>query len=129
MMKNKKVFSYLYSQLIIIFLCLPISSIADDIHRPLVPLSSILDYSKGDGWSGSVGLKTQYQPVFDGAGTYVLEIKPDIIIQWRSAKQTVFLEISDIDGAEIGWRGLLQDNWLMQAGLRHETVLTRSLSD
>ncbi len=105
------------------YLLLAMSAFAEEKGRPLVPLTSISDYTKGDGWAGAVGLKMEHSSVFDGAEQVALEIKPEVAIQWRSAEHTIFLQWADIDGLELGWRGLIQDNWLMQAGARHETVL------
>jgi len=108
---------------LIAYLLLSMSAFAEEKGRALVPLTSITDYTTGDGWASAVGLKMEYLSVFDGAEQYTLEIKPDVAIQWRSAEQTLFLEWADLDGLELGWRGFIQNNWFMQAGARHETVL------
>ncbi len=100
-----------------------ISAFAQGKGQPLVPLASIADHTHGDGWARAVGLKMESLSVYDGAEEYVLEIKPDVAIQWRSGENILFLEWADIDGLELGWRGLIQNNWFMQVGARHETVL------
>ena len=107
------------------YLLLTMNALAEDKGRPLVPLASISDYTHSDGWAGAVGLKVEHSSVFDGSEQVTLEIKPEVAIQWRSAEHTFFLEWADIDGLELGWRGLIKEDWFMQAGARHETVLPK----
>ncbi len=102
---------------------LPTNSFAEDKGRPLVPLTSISDYTHSDGWAGAVGLRMEHSSVFNGSEQVTLEIKPEVAIQWRSAKHAMFLQWADIDGLELGWRALIKEDWFMQAGARHETVL------
>ncbi len=105
------------------FMLLSMRSFAVDNTLPILPLPSLADYTSSDGWAGAVGLKLEYLSVYNGAEKYKVDIKPDVAIQWRSNKQAIFLEWADIDGAQFGWRGLIQQKWFMQAGVRHETVL------
>lgn len=104
-------------------LMVSMQGLAETNKQPLVPLASISDYALGDGWSGIYGIKLESLPAYAGAKKYTLEIKPEVAIQWRQGEYSVFLEGSGINGIELGWRGLLQPNWLAQTGLRHETVL------
>ncbi len=99
------------------------NSFAEPKGLALIPLPSIADYTSGDGWASAVGLKMAHSSVYDGADTYALEINPEFAIQWRSAEHVFFLDAANIDGLELGWRALMQNDWFMQAGVRHETVL------
>ena len=100
-----------------------VSVLAEAKIQPMIPIASISDYAQADGWSGIYGVKIESLPVYAGAGENTLEIKPEVAIQWRQGKQSVFLEGSDINGVELGWRRLFKTHWLLQFGLRHETVL------
>ncbi|MBN2131154.1 MAG: MipA/OmpV family protein [Sedimentisphaerales bacterium] len=85
---------------------------------PLVPLPSIFDFTRGDGWGIALGAAVEYETAYDGSDAYELEIDPAGAIQWRNGNHLLFWE-----GMELGWRGRLADVWLVQAGARYEDGL------
>jgi len=110
-------------------LLLSLNVLAEENSLPLVPLPSVIDYTKGDGWAGAIGLKLESLAVYSGSDHYVLELKPEGAIQWRKGNHLIFWEGLDLNSTEFGWRGLILDIWLMQAGIRHETVLPASRTE
>jgi outer membrane protein len=106
-----------------IFLALPFSSFGQDSYTNTISLASITDHSKGDGFVQSFGVNLDYSPAFDGSDQYGIEVQGGGALQYRKGKHLFFLEGFDIDGAELGWRAMMNKNWLVQAGVRHETVL------
>ena len=98
-------------------------SFAEEQSLPLIPLPSVTGYALGDGWAGAFGLKVESSPVYHGSEENIVEVKLEGAVQWRRGAHSIFLEGSDIDGLELGWRGLVQLDWFMQAGAKHETVL------
>ena len=81
----------------------------------LVPLPSVLDFTRGEGWGIALGGGIEYGEAYDGSDEYDIEIEPAGAIQWRTGNQLLFWE-----GSELGWRGRLADVWLVQAGARYE---------
>jgi hypothetical protein len=61
----------------IIFLCLSTWAWAEESKSSLVRLPSVIDYTKGNGWSGGAGAKTEYLAIYKGSDRYVLEAKVD----------------------------------------------------
>lgn len=106
-----------------IFLALPVSALAQDQYTHAISVASIADHTKGDGFVPSFGANLEYSPVFDGSKEYGIEVQGGGALQYRSGKNLFFLEGFNIDGAELGWRSMVNTNWLVQAGVRHETVL------
>jgi len=90
----------------------------DESGLPLVPLPSIFDFTGGSGWGVVLGAGVEYETAYDGSDEYEAEVEPAGAIQWRNEKQLFFWE-----GTELGWRGLVSDAWLLQAGLRNEPGL------
>ena len=81
----------------------------------LFPMPSVPDVTSGDGWTIALGAGTEYEAEYDGSDDYGTEFEPSAIIQKRNGNQIWFLE-----GQELGWRGLVNDRWLLQGGLRFE---------
>lgn len=59
----------------------------------------------------------------------MVEFKLEGAVQWRHRNQVLFWEGYDLNQTEIGWRGLLQDKWLIEGGARHEIVIPTSRSE
>ena len=93
-------------------------------ERALVPLPSVFDFTRGGGWGVALGLGVEYEAAYDGSDEYELEFDPAGAIQWRSGDHMLFFE-----GTELGWRGVFDENWLLQAGLRYEDGLDPSDSE
>ena len=81
----------------------------------LFPMPSVPDITAGDGWAFALGAGAEYEAEYDGSDEYGIEAEPGFIIQRRSGNQMWFLE-----GQELGWRGRINDVWLVQGGLRFE---------
>jgi outer membrane protein len=105
------------------------NSFAEINHLPLVPLPSVIDYTHGNGWSGGVGFKAESAAVFHGSNHYEIYIKPEGAVQWRNGDNIFFWEGFDLNYAELGWRGLVKEKWLLEAGARHEIVIPSSRSE
>ena len=80
----------------------------------LVPLPSVLDFTRGGGWGVALGAGIEYEAAYDGSDEYEVELDPAGAIQWRTGNHLLFWE-----GMELGWRGRLADVWLVQAGARY----------
>jgi hypothetical protein len=83
--------------------------------QPLVPSPSVPDLTRDDGWIFALGAEVEYGGEYDGSDDYGVEIEPALLVQWRSADQMLFLE-----GQELGWRMVADEQWMLQAGLRWE---------
>ncbi len=81
----------------------------------LFPLPSVPDVTEGDGWAVGIGAGFEYEAEYDGSDEYGVEVEPAVIVQRRSGDAVWFLE-----GQEVGWRGLVGERFLVQAGLRFE---------
>lgn len=88
---------------------------AEPTTEALVPLPSVLDFTDGDGWGVALGASVEYENAYDGADETELEVEPAGAVHYRKGDHLFFWE-----GMELGWRGLLADNWLAQAGIRNE---------
>ena len=84
----------------------------------LVPLPSIFDFTDGDGWGVGLGAGIEYESAYDGSDEFEIEFDPAGAVQWRSGSNLYFWE-----GTELGWRGRVTDDWLLQAGVRYESGL------
>lgn len=84
----------------------------------LVPLPSVLDFTRGGGWGVALGAGIEYEAAYDGSDEYEVELDPAGAVQWRTGHHLLFWE-----GMELGWRGRLADVWLVQAGARYEDGL------
>jgi len=99
-------------------------AIADDSQRPLVPLPSVPDFSRGSGWGFALGLGVEYLTAYDGSDKYEFEVEPAGGVHYRINDNLFFWE-----GMELGWRGLASDQLLLQAGVRNEGGLEPDDSD
>lgn len=102
---------------------------AKSSYLPLVPLPSIPDYTKGDGWTNSFGLQLGTSAIYKGSDHYELSVKPEGAIQYRNGDYLFFWEGFDFNSTEAGWRGLVTDNWLIKIGARHEIVIPSTRSE
>jgi outer membrane scaffolding protein for murein synthesis (MipA/OmpV family) len=84
-------------------------------EQALVPLPSILDFSQGAGFAAALGVSAEFETAYDGADETELEVEPAGAVHYRRGNHLFFWE-----GNELGWRGRLADNWLVQAGVRNE---------
>jgi outer membrane protein len=96
----------------------------DTTPRAIVPSPSVLDFTRGGGWGFALGVGVEYEAAYDGSDEYELEFEPAGAIQWRTGRQMAFFE-----GNELGWRGVVGDRWLLQAGGRYEAGLDPSDSE
>jgi outer membrane scaffolding protein for murein synthesis (MipA/OmpV family) len=97
--------------LLAISLCAGAPATADT----LFPMPSVPDITDADGWSFAVGAGAEYEAEYDGSDQYGVELEPAFVVQRRQGNHAWFLE-----GQELGWRGRLNDAWLLQAGVRFE---------
>lgn len=81
----------------------------------LVPLPSVLDFTRGAGFAAALGIGIEFESAYDGADETELEAEPAGALHYRKGNHLFFWE-----GMEFGWRGLLADHWLVQAGVRSE---------
>jgi outer membrane scaffolding protein for murein synthesis (MipA/OmpV family) len=88
---------------------------ADESGLPLVPLPSVFDFTRGEGWGVALGAGVEYETAYDGSDEYELEIDPFGAIQWRTGNHLFFWE-----GMELGWRSRMADVWLVQLAARYE---------
>jgi outer membrane scaffolding protein for murein synthesis (MipA/OmpV family) len=102
---------------------LPITAAGPD-DTPLVPLPSVLDFTRGDGWGVALGVGLEYEAAYDGSDEYELEIDPAGAVHWRRGNHLLFWE-----GIELGWRARLDGTWLVQTGARYEDGLEPDDSD
>ena len=107
----------------ILLVCLPLAGIQAQPDA-LVPLPSVPDFTRGEGWGIALGAGIEYESAYDGSDEYEVEFDPAGAIQWRSGDQMVFWE-----GYQLGWRGVVQDQWLIQTGIRYEGGLEPDDSD
>ncbi len=103
--------------------------LAQQNNDSLVPLPSTTDYSTKDGWAGALGLKLQGLAAYKGSDHGTLQLVLDGAVQWRKGDHLLFWDGFDLNDTELGWRGLLQDTWLMEVGARHEIVIPSSASE
>ncbi|CUS49300.1 MAG: Outer membrane protein V [Idiomarinaceae bacterium HL-53] len=101
------------------------AAIAQDYGTALVPLASVDDFSKGeDGWSFALGLGVEYETAYEGSDEFGLEAEPAGGLQWRQGDDIYFFA-----GEAIGWRGLRNDHWLLEAVIGFDEGRKESDSD
>lgn len=88
---------------------------AEETGQALVPLPSVLDITRGDGWGVALGASVEYETAYDGSDEYEFEVEPAGAVQWRKGNHLFFWE-----GIELGWRSRMADVWLVQLGARSE---------
>lgn len=77
----------------------------------LVPLPSLDDFTKGvDGWGFGLGMSVEYEAAYEGSDEYGFEVDPAGAVQWRTGDHIFFWA-----GEALGWRGLISQNWLLEA--------------
>lgn len=81
----------------------------------LFPMPSVPDVTDGNGWALALGAEIEYEAEYDGSDDYGTEVEPGFIIQKRNGDSMWFLE-----GQELGWRGRVDNLWLVQGGIRFE---------
>lgn len=92
------------------------SAWAQDNNAALAPLPSLDDFTKGeDGWAFGLGLGVEYETAYEGSDEFGLELQPAGAVQWRSGDNIFYFA-----GEAFGWRGLRDDNWLLEALLGFE---------
>jgi len=84
----------------------------------LVPLPSVLDFTRGEGWGVALGAGVEYENAYDGADEREFEVEPAGAVHYRIGNHLFFWE-----GFELGWRARLAETWLVQAGARYEEGL------
>lgn len=87
-------------------------------EEALLPLPSILDFTRGDGFGFALGASFEYESAYDGADETEFEAEPAGALHYRNGDHLFFWE-----GIELGWRGRLAQDWLVQAGVRNEAGL------
>lgn len=114
----------IYSFLFLLSISLSNHAHAQEDREVLVPLPSIADFTNGDGWGFGLGLGVEYETAYEGSDEF--EIEPDLAggIQWRSGDNMFFFA-----GEAIGWRGVRNETWLLQATLAFEEGREESDSD
>ena len=84
-------------------------------NQVIVPLPSVPDFTRGEGWGAVLGAGAEYEAAYDGSSDYEAEFEPVFALQYRFSRSMLFFE-----GNELGWRGVPRDLWLLQAGIRYE---------
>ena len=91
-------------------------TLAQGKSEALVPLPSLDDFTRGnDGWSLGLGLGVEYETAYEGSDEFGLEIQPAGALQWRKGENIFYFA-----GEALGWRGLRNDKWLLEALLGFE---------
>lgn len=91
----------------------------------LVPLPSLDDFTKGkDGWSFGLGLGVEYETAYEGSDEFGLELQPAGAVQWRRGNDIFYFA-----GEAFGWRGLRNEQWLLEALVGFEEGREESDSD
>lgn len=84
---------------------------AQEERTALVPLPSVDDFTRGqDGWAFGLGLGIEYETAYEGSDEFGFEVDPAGAIQWRRGNDIFFFA-----GEALGWRGLRNDTWFLQA--------------
>src|SRR5690554_5223021 len=77
----------------------------------LAPLPSLDDFTKGeDGWAFGLGAGIEYESAYEGSDEFGFEADPAGALQWRSGDNIFYFA-----GEALGWRGLRDDVWLLEA--------------
>lgn len=103
----------------------PVNSMAAEPEQiALVPLPSVFDFTNGQGWGAALGAGLEYESAYDGSDEYEIEVNPVGAVHWRRGNNLFFFE-----GYELGWRGRVAQQCLLQTGLRYESGLEADDSD
>lgn len=111
--------------LIIIQPLLLSKSIAQDNSSVLVPLPSVDDFTRWEnGWAFGIGLGVEYESAYEGSDEFGFEVQPAGALQWRDGQNIYYFA-----GEAFGWRGLVADDWLVDALLGFDEGREESDSD
>ncbi|NEZ02545.1 MipA/OmpV family protein [Wenzhouxiangella sp. XN201] len=100
-------------------------ALAQDGETALVPLPSVVDFTKGDdGWAFGLGLGVEYESAYEGSDEFGFEVQPAGAVQWRRGDDIFFWA-----GEALGWRGLRADTWLFEAAVSFDEGREESDSD
>lgn len=100
-------------------------AIAQDNKPALVPLPSVDDFTKGeDGWGLGLGLGVEYESAYEGSDEFGFEIQPAGALQWRDGNHMFYFV-----GEALGWRGLVTEDWLLDASVGFNEGRKESDSD
>jgi outer membrane scaffolding protein for murein synthesis (MipA/OmpV family) len=92
------------------------TALAQSERTALVPLPSLDDFTKGeDGWAFGLGLGVEYETAYEGSDEFGFELQPAGAVQWRSGDNIYYFA-----GEAFGWRGLVDQHWLLEALLGFE---------
>ncbi len=87
------------------------TALAQDGEAALVPLPSVDDFTRGeDGWGFGLGIGIEYESAYEGSDEFGFEVEPAGAVQWRKGNDIFFWA-----GEALGWRGLRDDSWLLEA--------------
>lgn len=113
-----------YIYVVIVTVSLSQSAYSQTEREVMVPLPSIYDFTDGDGWGFGLGIGVEYESAYEGSDEF--EVEPDLAggIQRRNGNNMYFFA-----GEALGWRGLRNDTWLLQATLAFEEGREENDSD
>jgi outer membrane scaffolding protein for murein synthesis (MipA/OmpV family) len=101
------------------------AAVAQDGSAALVPLPSVDDFSKGeDGWGVGLGIGIEYESAYEGSDEFGFEVDPAGAVQWRRGDDVFYWA-----GQALGWRGLRDDVWLLEAAVALEEGREEADSD
>jgi outer membrane scaffolding protein for murein synthesis (MipA/OmpV family) len=80
----------------------------DNNNLPLVPLPSVVDYTRGAGWGVALGAAAGYGTAYAGSDEYGFGIGLAGAIQWRTGNHLFSLE-----DLSLGWTSRIKDVWLV----------------
>lgn len=101
------------------------TALAQDEESAMVPLPSIVDFTRGDdGWAFGLGLGVEYESAYEGSDEFGFEVQPAGAVQWRSGDNIFYFA-----GEALGWRGLRSDTWLFDAAVAFDEGREENDSD
>lgn len=105
--------------------CFVSPALAAGTGNTMVPLPSVDDFSQGqDGWSFALGAGIEYETAYEGSDEFGLEIEPAGGLQWRKGDHLFFFA-----GEALGWRGVYENVWLLEALIGFDEGRKESDSD
>lgn len=100
-------------------------ALAQNEKMALVPLPSVGDFTLGEnGWAFALGAGIEYESAYEGSDEFGFELEPAGAIQWRNDDDIFYFA-----GEALGWRGLRNDVWLLEATLGFNEGRAESDSD
>ena len=74
-----------FAQVSVVWLLTCTSALGEDNNNlPLIPLPSVVDYTRGSGWGAALGAAVGYGNAYAGSDEYEFGISPVGAIQWRT---------------------------------------------